>query len=67
MNLESLQKDRTKVRMYLSDGSQVVGIIQSDEPDDNDMILIEDEKVGPTLISTLHVVRISIHIPIAEA
>jgi sRNA-binding regulator protein Hfq len=63
MNLESLQTDRTKVRIHLTDGTEIVGIIQSSEPDDNDMILVEDEKIGPTLISQVHIIKISIYIP----
>jgi sRNA-binding regulator protein Hfq len=64
MDLESLQKDRTRVRIHLTDGTEMVGVIQSSEPDDNDMILVEDEKVGPTLISSTHVIKMSIYIPV---
>jgi sRNA-binding regulator protein Hfq len=63
LNLESLQTDRTKVRINLSDGTELVGVIQSSEPDDNDMILVEDEKIGPTLISLVHIIKMSIFIP----
>jgi sRNA-binding regulator protein Hfq len=63
MNLESLQKDRTRVKIHLSDATDMVGVIQSSEPDENDLILVEDENVGPTLISLGHIMKISIFIP----
>lgn len=63
MNLESLQTDRTKVRIQLSDGEKMIGVIQSSEPDDNEMILVEDDKIGPTLVTLSHIVKISIYIP----
>lgn len=65
MDIDSLKTDRTKVRIKLADGTESIAVIQSD-PDDNEMILVEDVKQGPMLISMSHIAKISIYFPNAE-